>query len=132
MVFMLQKEVIVRMCAKPGGGDYGRLSIKIQYSCENQMLFDIPPSAFAPPPKVMSSLILLKPYGEKRPHPLAKNYATFANIVNVAFQHRRKTLKNALQTIVPAEVFATVGIDPIRRPETMSVSEFVMLSNALK
>ncbi|MCS5710111.1 16S rRNA (adenine(1518)-N(6)/adenine(1519)-N(6))-dimethyltransferase RsmA [Candidatus Berkiella aquae] len=132
MLFMLQKEVIVRMCAKPGTSDYGRLSIMIQYACQTQMLFDIPPQAFAPPPKVMSSLIILKPYGDKRPHPLANHYETFAHIVNVAFQHRRKTLKNALQTCVSAEVFEKVGIDAIRRPETLSVSEYVMLSNAIE
>lgn len=131
MVFMLQKEVVVRMCAKPGNGDYGRLSIMIQYACETSMLFDIPPSAFAPPPKVMSSLIHLKPYGTNRPHPKANHYPTFANIVNVAFQHRRKTLKNALQTCVSADIFEKVGIDPIRRPETLSISEYVALSNAI-
>jgi 16S rRNA (adenine1518-N6/adenine1519-N6)-dimethyltransferase len=131
MVFMLQKEVIVRMCAKPGSSDYGRLSIMIQYACETSMLFDIPPTAFNPPPKVMSSLIFLKPYGEQRPHPLAQHYPTFANIVNVAFQHRRKTLKNALQTCVNADIFDLVGIDPIRRPETLSISEYVAISNAL-
>ena len=131
MVFMLQKEVIVRMCAKPGNADYGRLSIMIQYACETSMLFDIPPSAFNPPPKVMSSLIHLKPYGENHPHPMATHYPTFANIVNVAFQHRRKTLKNALQTCVSADIFEQVGIDPIRRPETLSISEYVALSNAI-
>jgi len=131
MVFMLQKEVIVRMCAKPGNSDYGRLSIMIQYACETSMLFDIPPSAFKPPPKVMSSLIHLKPYGENRPHALAQHYPTFANIVNVAFQHRRKTLKNALQTCVNADIFDQVGIDPIRRPETLSIIEYVALSNAI-
>jgi 16S rRNA (adenine1518-N6/adenine1519-N6)-dimethyltransferase len=131
MVFMLQKEVIVRMCAQPGNADYGRLSIMIQYACEPSMLFDIPPTAFNPPPKVMSSLIHLKPYGNERPHPLAKHYPTFANIVNVAFQHRRKTLKNALQTCVSVDIFDVVGIDPIRRPETLSISEYVALSNAL-
>lgn len=131
MVFMLQKEVIVRMCAKENSADYGRLSIMIQYACETKMLFDIPPTAFAPPPKVMSSLIYLKPYGENRPHPKAIHYPTFANIVNVAFQQRRKTLKNALKTLIPAEVFEQVGIDPIRRPETLSISEYVMLSNAI-
>lgn len=131
MLFMLQKEVIVRMCAKPGNADYGRLSIMIQYACEAQMLFDISPNAFSPPPKVMSSLIILRPYGEKRPYPLAKDYKNFANIVNVAFQHRRKTLKNALQSCVTPDIFTTVDIDPLRRPETLSVSEYVALSNTM-
>jgi len=131
MTFMLQKEVVMRMCADVGTADYGRLSIMIQYACKTNRLFDIPPTAFNPPPKVMSSLIYLKPYGENRPHPQANHYATFANVVNVAFQHRRKTLKNALQTIVAPEIFKLVEIDPTRRPETLSISEYVMLSNAI-
>ncbi|MGE3318906.1 MAG: 16S rRNA (adenine(1518)-N(6)/adenine(1519)-N(6))-dimethyltransferase RsmA [Candidatus Berkiella sp.] len=131
MIFMLQKEVVMRMCAQVGAADYGRLSIMIQYACETSRLFDIPPTAFNPPPKVMSSLIFLKPYTEDRPHPKAKHYATFANVVNVAFQHRRKTLKNALHTCVAPEIFDLVGIDPSRRPETLTISEYVTLSNAI-
>lgn len=131
MTFMLQKEVVMRMCADVGTPDYGRLSIMIQYACQTKRLFDIPPTAFNPAPKVMSSLIFLKPYSENRPHPKANHYATFANVVNVAFQHRRKTLKNALSTVVAPEIFQALGIDSIRRPETLTISEYVALSNAI-
>lgn len=132
MLFMLQKEVIVRMSATPNHHEYGRLSVMIQYACEVKMLFDIGPEAFHPRPKVMSSLVYLKPYSNhNRPHPLANNFKTFFNVVNVAFQQRRKTLRNALKSLVSVEIFEALGIDPIRRPETLTVSEFVNLSNAL-
>lgn len=130
MVFMLQKEVIMRMCAAPGHADYGRLSVMIQYACQCKRLFDIGPEAFTPPPKVMSSLVQLTPYHDARPFPTANNYKHFAELVNRAFQHRRKTLKNAVGDFVPSELYATLNIDPIRRPETLSVTEYVMLSNA--
>lgn len=131
MLFMLQKEVVVRMCAKPGHHEYGRLSVMIQYACETKMLFDIGPHAFSPPPKVMSSVISLKPFTENYPHPVAKNFPLFFNIVNVAFQHRRKTLKNALQTLVSPALFQLAEIDPVRRPETLSIEEFVKLSDVV-
>jgi len=129
MVFMLQKEVVMRMAAKSNNKDYGRLSIMIQYACEVHPLFDVGPQSFFPPPKVMSTVVKLIPYGDNKPHPIALNYAHFSNLVNVAFQHRRKTLKNALNTLVPPEVFAHCHIDPQRRSETLSVAEFVALSN---
>jgi 16S rRNA (adenine1518-N6/adenine1519-N6)-dimethyltransferase len=131
MLFMLQKEVVMRMVAAPNNHEYGRLSIMIQYYCEVSALFDVRPESFSPPPKVMSCMVRLKPYGEHRPHPLANNEKMLYNIVLAAFSHRRKTLKNALNNVVPPEVFAAVGIDPIRRPETLGVAEFVMLSNAI-
>lgn len=129
MLFMLQKEVIERMCATPSHHAYGRLSVMIQYACATEMLFDIGPGAFSPPPKVMSSVIRLKPYAGNSPHPVAHDFKTFANIVNVAFQHRRKTLKNSLQTLVSPALFEIANIDPIRRPETLSIAEYVHLSN---
>lgn len=131
MLFMLQKEVVVRMSAAHGHHEYGRLSIMIQYACEVHHLFDVSPQSFTPPPKVMSSIVLLKPYGEKRPFALARDEKLFSKIVATAFQHRRKTLKNALTPIVPAEVFSHTNIDPMRRPETLSVEEFIALSDAL-
>ncbi|MFI4937821.1 MAG: 16S rRNA (adenine(1518)-N(6)/adenine(1519)-N(6))-dimethyltransferase RsmA [Candidatus Berkiellales bacterium] len=131
MLFMLQKEVAQRICAVPKHHEYGRLTIMVQYACQPQMLFDIKPNAFSPPPKVMSSVIRLKPFSENFPHPIANDFKLFSQVVAVAFQHRRKTLKNALETLVPVTLFEKVNIDPIRRPETMSVAEFVALSNAL-
>jgi len=129
MLFMLQKEVIERICAKPNHKNYGRLSVMIQYACQTQDLFDIPPSAFSPPPKVMSSMVHLIPYAKNCPHPKADNYPLFAQIVNQAFCYRRKTLRNALKTLITEDAFEATRIDPMRRPETLSVSDFVRLSN---
>lgn len=129
MTFMLQKEVIDRMAAAHSQHDYGRLTVMIQYACEVTRLFDIPPSAFFPPPKVMSSIVILKPYSANRPHPVANDYAHFANLVNVAFQHRRKTLKNALGKLISNEAFLHAEIDPSQRPETVTVAQYVNLSN---
>jgi len=131
MLFMLQKEVVLRMGAQPSTPDYGRLSVMIQYACTVEPLFEISPSAFSPAPKVTSRMVRLVPYQATRPHPLVNNYAQFAQLVNVAFQQRRKTLKNALERLVAPAIFSAVGIDAQRRPETLSVTEFVQLSNAL-
>lgn len=130
MLFMLQKEVVYRMCAQPHTHDYGRLSVMIQYACAPKRLFDIEPGAFSPPPKVTSSMVSLTPYGDNPPIPRAHNVAHFADTVNKAFQHRRKTITNALKHFPPA-IFSSLNIDPKRRPETLSVTEYVALSNAL-
>jgi 16S rRNA (adenine1518-N6/adenine1519-N6)-dimethyltransferase len=128
MLFMLQKEVVMRMVATPNHHEYGRLSIMIQYHCEVSALFDVKPEAFFPAPKVTSSIVRLKPYGNKpRPHPLARNEIRLSQMA--AFQHRRKTLRNALKGVVGEHVFEQLGIDPKRRPETLSVTEFVNLCN---
>lgn len=131
MLFMLQKEVVMRMAAKPNHADYGRLSIMIQYACEVHSLFDVGPQSFSPPPKVFSSVVRLKPYDQNRPFKLACNEKLFSQIVAVAFQHRRKTLKNALGKLVCSDIYPMVNIDPIRRPETLSVEEFIALSDAV-
>lgn len=129
MVFMLQKEVVMRLCATPlQRAEYGRLSLMLQYACQVKWLFDIQPSAFSPPPKVVSSLVQLIPY-EKRPLQ-ANNEALFNQVVNVAFQQRRKTLKKSLQQF-PHHIFTKANIDCSRRPETLSLSEFIALSNAI-
>lgn len=129
LTFMLQKEVVDRLAAMHSQSDYGRLTIMIQYACRVIRLFDISPSAFSPPPKVISSMVKLIPYGENRPHPLAKDYGHFAQTVNTAFQHRRKTLTNALGKTFPLAAFEAAGLQPQQRPETVTVAQFVMLSN---
>jgi 16S rRNA (adenine1518-N6/adenine1519-N6)-dimethyltransferase len=103
----------------------------IQYACEVHPLFDVGPQSFTPPPKVMSCIVHLKPYGDNRPHPKAQNEKLFARVVSSAFLHRRKTLKNALDSLVPLNVFEQSGIDPIRRAETLTVTEYVLLSDML-
>lgn len=129
MHFMLQKEVVDRMAADPGGKDYGRLSVMLQVHCGVTPLFDIGPGAFRPAPKVTSSLVRLQPWPEP-PHEIA-NPQRFAQLVNQAFSQRRKTLRNSLRDWLPAERMQQLGIDPRERPERLAVADFVTLANAL-
>jgi 16S rRNA (adenine1518-N6/adenine1519-N6)-dimethyltransferase len=128
MVFMLQKEVVDRMVAGPGSRDYGRLSVMVQWRCHVERLFTVGPGAFQPPPRVDSAVVRLQPY--KTPPVRVDRPDRFARIVREAFGHRRKTLRNALQQVVPDDVIAGLGIDTRRRPETLSVSEFAAIANA--
>ncbi|WP_420856720.1 16S rRNA (adenine(1518)-N(6)/adenine(1519)-N(6))-dimethyltransferase RsmA [Sulfuriflexus mobilis] len=127
MYFMLQKEVVERMAALPGGGDYGRLSIMVQYRCQVDNLFVVPPTAFSPQPKIDSAIVRLTPHAEL-PHP-ARDEKYFAQLVNHAFTQRRKTLRKSLKSFIPAAQMEAIGIDPMRRPETLSIAEFVGLAN---
>ncbi|OGT88104.1 MAG: 16S rRNA (adenine(1518)-N(6)/adenine(1519)-N(6))-dimethyltransferase [Gammaproteobacteria bacterium RIFOXYA12_FULL_61_12] len=127
MHFMLQREVVERMAADPGGKDYGRLSVMLQAWCRVTHLFDIGPGAFNPPPKVHSAFVRLTPYPEP-PHPI-QDRNRFAQVVTAAFGQRRKTLRNALKGVLSAEQIESCGIDPGARAETLSVGDFARLAN---
>ncbi|WP_110649528.1 16S rRNA (adenine(1518)-N(6)/adenine(1519)-N(6))-dimethyltransferase RsmA [Salinicola peritrichatus] len=129
MHFMLQKEVVERLAAEPGGPDWGRLSVMTQYHCAVESLFIVPPGAFVPQPKVDSAIVRLTPYAEL-PSP-AQDEAHFADVVRVAFGQRRKTLRNNLKGVIDAEMLESLGIDPGRRPQTLRVEELVSISNHL-
>jgi 16S rRNA (adenine1518-N6/adenine1519-N6)-dimethyltransferase len=126
MVLMLQKEVVDRMCASPGGRDYGRLSVMLQQSCSVDELFEVGPGAFDPPPKVNSAVVRLAPYPHP-PHPVG-DPGHFSRVVQTAFSQRRKTIRNALKLLVDGAMLAHAGIDPGARPETLSVADYVRLS----
>ncbi len=129
MHFMLQKEVVERMAAPPNSREYGRLSVMVQRFCRVERLLTIGPGAFNPPPKVDSSVVRLTPW--ESPPVTITDEARFAEIVSAAFSQRRKTLRNSLKSIVSAEQFESVGIDPVRRAETLSLEEFAKLSGQL-
>jgi 16S rRNA (adenine1518-N6/adenine1519-N6)-dimethyltransferase len=128
MVFMLQKEVVQRLAAAPGGKDYGRLSVMIQYRCAVEKLFDVAPGAFTPPPRVDSSVVRLTPHSS--PPVVVNDPEQFARIVRAAFASRRKTLRNNMKGLLSAEQMHAIGIDPTRRAETLSLAEFAALGNA--
>lgn len=128
MHFMLQKEVVDRLAAAPGGGDYGRLSVMVQQRCRVERLFTVPPGAFHPPPKVDSAVVRLVPY--ETPPVTVADPALFAHIVARAFSQRRKTLRNTLRGELDADTIAACGIDPGRRAETLSVAEYGCLAEA--
>ncbi|MCC5860292.1 MAG: 16S rRNA (adenine(1518)-N(6)/adenine(1519)-N(6))-dimethyltransferase RsmA [Gammaproteobacteria bacterium] len=126
MHFMLQKEVVMRMTAAPGGRDYGRLTVMLGWACEAVRLFDIGPGAFTPPPRVWSSIVRLRP----RCAPLgpAVEEARLRTLVTAAFGQRRKTLRNALRAHLDAEAIQRCGIDPGSRPERLEIEDFVRLA----
>jgi 16S rRNA (adenine1518-N6/adenine1519-N6)-dimethyltransferase len=128
LTVMLQREVVARMTAAPATPDYGRLTVMLQATFEVERLFTVPAGAFRPAPKVESAVARLVPLGAARP-PIA-DAARFAGVVAAAFSQRRKTLRNALASVVTPEAFAAAGIDPQRRGETLSVAEFVALADA--
>lgn len=127
MCFMLQKEVVARLCAAPGGKEYGRLSVMVQLRCEVTPWFDIGPGAFSPPPQVDSTVVYLKPHATP-PVPVADD-VRFAQLVQAAFAQRRKTLRNSLRDFIDDAGWRALGIDAQRRAETLSLAEFAALSN---
>lgn len=129
MHFMLQKEVVDRMVAKPSTKDYGRLAVMVQYFCHTEFLFKVGPGAFNPPPKVDSAIIRLEPRLSFE-HP-ANSVENLSKLVAQAFAQRRKTLRNTLKKMLSAEQIKSVGIDPSQRAETLSIQDFVKLSNLL-
>lgn len=128
MVFMLQKEVVDRLTAQVGSADYNRLSIMVQYHCQTELLFIVPPSAFNPPPKVDSAIVRLTPYAT--PPYVANDYQRFKTIVHTAFLHRRKTLKNNLKELFSSEQLLALNIDPSKRPQDLTIEDYVRLANA--
>lgn len=127
MHFMLQKEVVQRLAAKPREEGYGRLSVMIQYHAEVFALFDIPPTAFYPPPSVQSAMVRLVPHiNTIEP---AQDYPLFSDIVRTAFSHRRKTLRNALKNNMTPADWEGVQVDPRLRPEELAVSDYIKISN---
>ncbi|MDR1229550.1 MAG: 16S rRNA (adenine(1518)-N(6)/adenine(1519)-N(6))-dimethyltransferase RsmA [Azoarcus sp.] len=129
LTFMLQKEVVMRMAAAPGTADYGRLSVMLQYRFHMDRLFDVPPGAFRPVPKVTSSIVRMTPLpvAECR----ARDEALLGRIVAAAFGQRRKTLRNTLRDFLAEIDFAALGIDPGLRAERLPVADFVKIANYL-
>lgn len=129
MTLMFQKEVALRLCAAPREPHYGRLAVATQWRCEVRRLFDIAPSAFTPPPQVVSTVVELVP----RAAPLAPaDPDTLEKVVAAAFNQRRKMLRSSLKALaVPTEtLLANAGIAPTRRAEELSVEEFCALARA--
>jgi 16S rRNA (adenine1518-N6/adenine1519-N6)-dimethyltransferase len=133
MHFMLQKEVVDRMVAAPGSGDYGRLSVMLQYRFHIERLFIVPPGAFNPAPKVDSAIVRMIPidFIKVGAGGTAKDPDLFARLVTAAFSQRRKMLRNTLREFGGESLLAAQGIVPTARAETLAVEDYVRLSNAL-
>jgi 16S rRNA (adenine1518-N6/adenine1519-N6)-dimethyltransferase len=129
MHFMLQLEVVERLAAQPGSKAWGRLGIMTQYHCEVEHLFDVPPTAFNPPPKVQSAIVRLTPRSQS-PWPECDE-AQLRKVVQAAFAQRRKTLRNNLKGIIDTDSLAGLDIDPGARAETLELSQFIEIANAV-
>ena len=127
MHFMLQREVVDRMCAKENDAAYGRLSVMLACACEVHSLFNIGKDAFSPPPKVESAFVRLVPHAE--PPFLIRDKRRFSAVVAQAFSKRRKTVRNALKGLVDESVYEECGINPQLRPENLAPSQFAQLAN---
>ena len=125
---MLQKEVAERITASTRTKDYGRLSVIVQWQCETEILFHVPPSAFFPPPKVTSTVIKLTP----RKQPLfPANKKRLEDVLRAAFGQRRKMIKSALKSVLPdtENALKNIGINPQARAEELSIEEFCKIAN---
>lgn len=133
MHFMLQQEVVERMAATAGDKDYGRLSVMVQYFCEVQRLFGVPPECFEPRPKVDSAIVRLKPHRELPAR--AENLLLLRRLVSTCFQQRRKTLRNNLRSLLGGQLDALdlqgLDIDLQWRPEQLTLARFVALANRI-
>jgi len=126
---MLQKEVVDRMAAPPGNKTYGRLTIMLGCYMQIESLFDVPPTAFSPPPKVTSSVVRLRPLPENVYE--ISDHARLSSLVAEAFSQRRKTLRNALKASVTEEELVAAGMDPQARPECATIANYVELANQI-
>lgn len=124
--FMLQREVVDRMVAQPGSKTYGRLSVMLQWRYRMTKLFDVPPGAFNPPPKVVSSIVRMIPKPATEVAPV--DFALFSSVVAQAFGQRRKTLRNALSALMTAEDIAASDVDPAARAESLDLTAFIRLT----
>lgn len=129
MHFMLQKEVVERMVAKPKSNDYGRLSVMLQYFFDMEWLIDVPPESFTPAPKVDSAVVRMIPVAGRVG--VAENFKHFSDLVREAFHQRRKTIRNNLKNIATDDDLQAVGIAPQQRAEEIAPEIYVNLSNYL-
>ncbi|MES2728811.1 MAG: 16S rRNA (adenine(1518)-N(6)/adenine(1519)-N(6))-dimethyltransferase RsmA [Pseudomonadota bacterium] len=126
MVLMFQKEVAQRICAVPRTSAYGRLAIMAQWLCDTRIAFDVPASAFVPPPKVTSSIVVLRPRRDLSAQP---EFTIMEKLVARAFQQRRKMLRNTLAPFLAQ--LEQCGIPETARPEEVTPAQYVALSRLI-
>ena len=129
MVFMLQKEVVERICAKPNNRDYGKLTIMLQYKYKCRYLLDVPPESFYPAPKVDSAIVSLTPRTDYDWHQVDET--NLNQVVSKAFSQRRKTISNSLKGLFSSEQLIEAGIDPLLRPENIELEKYISLSKLI-
>lgn len=127
LTLMFQKEVGQRIVARENDNHYGRLGVLAGWRADSELVFDVPASAFSPPPKVTSTVVHLTPKAQ----PLPCDLARLERVTLAAFGQRRKMLRQSVKSLGGETLLAKSGIDPQRRAETLSVEEFVTLANCL-
>ena len=128
MTLMFQLEVAARICAEPGTGAYGRLSVLAQWTCRTTLLLRLPPGAFVPPPKVWSAVVGLQPNAVQ---PAPELFSAMERLTAAAFGQRRKMLRGSLRTLGGEHFLSRAGIDPVRRAETLAIDEWDRLVRLL-
>ena len=135
LVIMVQKEVADRLMARPGGKDYGALTVAVQYRAQVEPVLQVGPGAFVPPPAVDSTVVRLRVLASPKVH--VRDEQLLFRVVRGAFATRRKTLLNALSAhlglpkTTVKEVLESAGVDPLRRGETLSIAEFAKIADLL-
>ncbi len=129
LTFMLQLEVVNRITAEANSKNYGRLTIMTDYFCESEKLFEVPPGAFTPQPKVTSAIIRLIPRSVREVE--VSDVDLLGRLLIMAFSKRRKTIRNALGTYVTAGELEELGIDPRLRPENIEPGAYFRCANYL-
>jgi 16S rRNA (adenine1518-N6/adenine1519-N6)-dimethyltransferase len=130
MHFMLQLEVVNRLAASPGSKAWGKLGVMAQYHCQIDALFEVPPHAFSPAPKVQSAIVRLQPKPAGSTDPVTE--ARLRRVVSAAFAQRRKTLRNTLRDLVSVQQLESIDIAPTARAETLSLDQFLAIGKLLE
>ena len=125
---MFQREVAERITAAPGDSAYGRLSILTGWLADAQILFDIPPEAFVPAPKITSSVVQIRPLPAPR---FACSQTALETVTRLAFGQRRKMLRASLKSVGGAPMLEAAGIDPQSRPQDLDIAAFCRLANSI-
>ena len=128
LTLMFQREVAERITAAPGDSAYGRLSILTGWHADAQILFDIPPDAFVPAPKIISSVVQIRPLPAPR---IACSQSALETVTRLAFGQRRKMLRASLKSVGGAPMLEAAGIDPQARPQDLDIAAFCRLANSI-
>ena len=126
MTLMFQREVAERITARPGEAAYGRLSVLTRWLADAEILFDVPASAFVPPPKITSSIVQIIPLAQPR-YPCSQHALEF--ITRTAFGQRRKMLRSSLKKLNGDQLLAEASITPEARPQDVDIKSFCKLAN---
>ena len=127
LTLMFQREVAERITAPPGSKSFGRLAVLAGWRCNARIMFDVPPQAFTPPPKVMSTVVSITP----KPNPISVRLGDLERVTASAFGQRRKMLRRSISALGGESILSKAGIDPTLRAEQLSIDDFCKIANAL-